>query len=103
MANAKSYGGGDEAFQAVVAKIRRGDIVGVVGNPGKTKKGELSIMPSTVELLSPCLHMLPHLHYGIKDKETRFRQRYLVSCDGDRLFRRKLLLYAKLSHTLPQK
>ena len=28
-------------------------------------------------LLSPCLHMLPHLHFGIKDKETRFRQRYL--------------------------
>lgn len=28
-------------------------------------------------LLSPCLHMLPHLHFGLKDKETRFRQRYL--------------------------
>lgn len=79
MANAKSYdGGNDDAFQAVVAKIRRGDIVGIVGNPGKTKKGELSIMPTMIELLSPCLHMLPHLHYGVKDKETRFRQRYLV-------------------------
>lgn len=21
--------------------------------------------------------MLPHLHFGLKDKETRFRQRYL--------------------------
>lgn len=28
-------------------------------------------------LLAPCLHMLPHLHFGLKDKETRFRQRYL--------------------------
>ena len=35
---------------------------------GKTKKGELSIQPSHVELLSPCLHMLPHLHFGLKDK-----------------------------------
>ena len=35
---------------------------------GKTKKGELSIMPLSVTLLSPCLHMLPHLHYGLKDK-----------------------------------
>ena len=35
---------------------------------GKTKKGELSVLPSTVTLLSPCLHMLPHLHYGLKDK-----------------------------------
>ena len=44
---------------------------------GKTKKGELSIIPKTVTLLAPCLHMLPHLHYGLKDKETRYRQRYL--------------------------
>ena len=35
---------------------------------GKTKKGELSILPSNVTLLSPCLHMLPHLHFGLKDK-----------------------------------
>lgn len=45
--------------------------------PAKTKKGELSIVPSEVTLLSPCLHMLPHLHFGLKDKETRYRQRYL--------------------------
>jgi len=57
--------------------LRRGDILGVVGNPGRTKKGELSVIPTKVELLAPCLHMLPHLHYGIKDKETRYRQRYL--------------------------
>lgn len=34
-------------------------------------------MPTQLILLAPCLHMLPHLHYGLKDKETRFRQRYL--------------------------
>ena len=39
--------------------------------------GELSIVPVKVQLLSPCLHMLPHLHFGLKDKETRYRQRYL--------------------------
>lgn len=49
-------------------KLRRGDIVGVRGNPGKTKKGELSIVPVEMTLLSPCLHMLPHLHFGLKDK-----------------------------------
>ena len=77
MANAKAYAAGEEAFLADVAKIRRGDIVGFVGKPAKTKKGELSVVPASMQLLSPCLHMLPHLHYGIKDKETRFRQRYL--------------------------
>ncbi|XP_049774503.1 lysine--tRNA ligase isoform X1 [Schistocerca cancellata] len=76
MANAKLYSS-EEKFIEDTGKIRRGDIVGCVGSPGKTKKGELSIIPKQIKLLSPCLHMLPHLHFGLKDKETRFRQRYL--------------------------
>lgn len=76
MATLGSYKSEDE-FAGDIAKLKRGDIVGVVGNPGKTKKGELSVIPRELILLAPCLHMLPHLHYGIKDKETRFRQRYL--------------------------
>ena len=76
MATANSYKSEDQ-FLGDTGKLRRGDIVGVIGNPGRTKKGELSIIPSELVLLAPCLHMLPHLHYGIKDKETRYRQRYL--------------------------
>lgn len=76
MANAKLYES-EDLFTADTDKIRRGDIIGVEGVPGKTKKGELSIIPHRIKLLSPCLHMLPHLHFGLKDKETRFRQRYL--------------------------
>lgn len=58
----------EEEYFRVNSKLRRGDIIGVEGNPGKTKKGELSIIPSEITLLSPCLHMLPHLHFGLKDK-----------------------------------
>lgn len=63
--------------------LRRGDIIGIVGYPGKTnpsKKenpGELSIFAKEVVLLTPCLHMLPTEHFGLKDQETRYRQRYL--------------------------
>ncbi len=64
-------------FDEVHAHLRRGDIIGVVGYPGKTKKGELSVFAEDVTLLSPCLHMLPKAHYGFKDQETRYRQRYL--------------------------
>eukprot|EP00698_Gefionella_okellyi_P014596 TRINITY_DN404_c0_g2_i1.p1 TRINITY_DN404_c0_g2~~TRINITY_DN404_c0_g2_i1.p1 ORF type:complete len:1232 (+),score=353.70 TRINITY_DN404_c0_g2_i1:56-3751(+) len=64
-------------FDAVHAKVKRGDIVGVVGCPGKSKKGELSIFPSRIEVLAPCLHMLPKEHYGLKDVEVRYRHRYL--------------------------
>ena len=39
--------------------LRRGDIVGVTGHPGKSKKGELSLFPSVIVMLSPCLRMLP--------------------------------------------
>merc|ERR1711976_959338 len=35
----------EQAFSDVIAQIRRGDVVGVKGHPGKTKKGELSIIP----------------------------------------------------------
>ncbi|ORX81413.1 cytoplasmic lysine-tRNA ligase Krs1 [Basidiobolus meristosporus CBS 931.73] len=64
-------------FATVHDLLRRGDIVGVKGCPGKSKRGELSIFPKDVQLLSPCLHMLPKANYGLKDQETRYRQRYL--------------------------
>merc|ERR1711953_199663 len=76
MANMAKYHDAAE-FSKAIDKIRRGDIVGVRGCPGKTKKGELSIFPKEMQVLTPCLHMLPKLHQGLKDKETRFRQRYL--------------------------
>lgn len=49
MANAKLYSS-EEAFAAETDKIRRGDIIGINGYPGKTKKGELSIIPKSVSL-----------------------------------------------------
>lgn len=76
MANARMYRSEAE-YEADSEVMKRGDIVGCEGHPGKTKKGELSVIPTTMKLLSPCFHQLPMLHYGLKDKETRFRQRYL--------------------------
>ncbi|KAI5807370.1 lysyl-tRNA synthetase [Peziza echinospora] len=62
--------------------LQRGDIIGVVGFPGKThpknrSEGELSIFATEVVLLTPCLKMLPTEHFGLTNNETRFRQRYL--------------------------
>lgn len=47
MANAKLYHN-ENAFEPDTAKIRRGDIIGISGYPGKTKKGELSVVPKEV-------------------------------------------------------
>ncbi|KNC81188.1 lysyl-tRNA synthetase [Sphaeroforma arctica JP610] len=66
-----------EDFEAVHGNIRRGDCVGVVGVPAKTKRGELSIIPNKFQLLAPCLHAIPNDHYGLKDQELRYRMRWL--------------------------
>ncbi|CAJ1420252.1 unnamed protein product [Effrenium voratum] len=75
MCSPKMYEGSD--FKEVYATIHRGDIIGVRGIVGKSKRGELSVFPREVKLLSPCLHMLPKDYSGLKDQETRYRKRYL--------------------------
>ncbi|KAI7866115.1 lysyl-tRNA synthetase [Spinellus fusiger] len=67
----------EEGYTEIHDLLRRGDIVGVRGVPGKTKRGELSIFPKSVQLLSPCLRMLPKANYGFKDQELRYRQRWI--------------------------
>jgi len=77
-ANSKAYESTEEgAFAKVVNVIKRGDIIGVRGCPMRAKKGELSIVPKEMMLLSPCLSMLPTAHFGLSDQETRYRMRYL--------------------------
>jgi len=67
----------DRDFSELHSTIRRGDIIGVIGLPGRTQTTELSIAGLDIKLLSPCLHMLPDAHTGFKDRESRYRKRYL--------------------------
>uniref|UniRef100_A0A383W8G9 Lysine--tRNA ligase n=1 Tax=Tetradesmus obliquus TaxID=3088 RepID=A0A383W8G9_TETOB len=84
MADARVSELDEEGFLLAHNEVKRGDIIGVVGHPGKSQKGELSIFPMTVTVLSPCLHMPPSLHFGLKDQETRYRQRYLdLMCNNN--------------------
>ena len=71
------FGGDLEKFMALMNSIKRGDLVGVTGKPGRTKRGELSIFPTAIIILTPCLHMIPKLGQQFDNMETRFRQRYL--------------------------
>jgi len=75
MCQADYYEG--DGFQDSNNQINRGDIMGVRGFVGKSNRGELSVFPREVKLLSTCLHMLPKDHQGLKDQEVRFRKRYL--------------------------
>lgn len=67
-------------FEYLIRALRRGDIIGVEGVPGRTKTGELSVRPTRIELLSYCLHQLPGASKDgeiVMNKDTRYRQRYL--------------------------
>lgn len=56
------------AFTELHNSVKRGDVVGIEGYPGKSKRGELSIFPTRFVVLSPCLHMLPVAHTGLKSQ-----------------------------------
>lgn len=64
-------------FLKIASSIRRGDIVGITGIVYRTKQNELSIIANNIIVLTPCLHLLPMSHFGIKDQELQQRCRYL--------------------------
>ncbi|XP_044985376.1 lysine--tRNA ligase [Hordeum vulgare subsp. vulgare] len=97
MADARTSELEDAEFSSFHSGVKRGDIVGICGIPGKSNRGELSVFPRKFVVLSPCLHMMPRqkneasaVHtpwipgmcrniekYVLRDQETRYRQRYL--------------------------
>ncbi len=52
-----------------------GDIVGITGKVFTTRTGEISIHAESIELLSKSLLPLPEKYHGLKDEDTRYRQR----------------------------
>lgn len=64
-------------FPIIHGRIKRGDIIGIVGKPGLSNTGEFSLFVTKIQLLSTCFHMLPDDYYGLSSFEQRFRQRYL--------------------------
>ena len=54
-----------------------GDIVGIAGEPFRTRTGQLTVKVKELTLLSKSNRPLPEKWHGLKDVETRFRQRYL--------------------------
>ncbi len=54
-----------------------GDIIGVTGKPGRSRRGEPSLSVTTLELLAKIRRPLPDPFHGVTDIETRYRQRYL--------------------------
>ena len=67
---------GEENY-ALIKLMDIGDTVGITGTAFRTHMGELPIKANSVEMLSKSLRPLPEKWHGLKDVETRYRQRYV--------------------------
>ena len=67
---------GEEAYKQF-KDFDLGDVIGVEGVVFRTKMGEVSVHAQKVTLLTKCLHPLPEKFHGLKDMDTRYRQRYI--------------------------
>ena len=65
-----------EAWE-LLSELDLGDIIGAEGVVVRTKRGQLSVAPTKLTLLSKAVRPLPEKFHGLSDKETRYRQRYV--------------------------
>lgn len=61
-------------FDRIRNHVNRGDVIGVVGYPTRTTRGELSVMCHGLRILTPCLHEIPR---ELEDRKLIDSQRYL--------------------------
>ena len=82
----------EEESWATLKKLDLGDIIQATGVVTRTKRGELSVAPRELKLLSKAVRPLPEKFHGLSDKETRYRQRYvdlIVNEDVRETFRKR--------------
>ena len=68
---------GKEKFELFDSTLDIGDIIGAKGTLFKTRTGEPTLKVEDVIMLAKSLRPLPEKWHGLKDVETRYRQRYL--------------------------
>lgn len=68
---------GDDKFMLFKKYVDLGDFVGIIGSLFKTRTGELTVNVKDFNFLTKTLHPLPEKWHGLKDVESRYRQRYL--------------------------
>ncbi len=82
----------NEQDWSLLGELDLGDIIGVTGNVVRTRRGQLSIAPTSLTLLSKAVRPLPEKFHGLSDKETRYRRRYvdlIVNEDVRETFRKR--------------
>ena len=93
---------GEDEF-AEFKKWDIGDIIEVKGFVFRTRRGQISVHAQNVRLLSKSLLPLPEKFHGLKDTDTRYRQRYLdliVNPDVKTTFYKRSLIIKKIRNFL---
>jgi lysyl-tRNA synthetase class 2 len=72
---ARADGLGDR--YAVFTDLDVGDFIGLTGELFRTRTAELTVAVKELEFLAKALRPLPEKWHGLKDVETRYRQRYV--------------------------
>ena len=68
---------GADNYTSLLKDFDLGDFIGAEGDVVRTKTGEITLQVARFELLAKTLSPLPEKWHGLKDIETRYRQRYL--------------------------
>jgi lysyl-tRNA synthetase class 2 len=66
-----------EDLYRIFKKLDLGDLVGVTGTVFRTRTGELTLLARDVRLITKSLRPLPEKFHGLRDVESRYRQRYV--------------------------
>jgi lysyl-tRNA synthetase class 2 len=83
-----------------------GDWIGVQGPLFRTRTGEITVRVDEVELLAKALRPMPEKWHGLRDPETRFRQRYVdlfMNLEVREVFRRRARLISALREGLDRR
>lgn len=90
----------------LLSKLDIGDIIGLKGGIFKTRTGEPTIKTESFTILSKSLRPLPEKWHGLKDVETRYRQRYvdlIVNEDVKNVFFKRSQIIKNIRNFLDQK
>ena len=96
---------GEQVFEEY-KKWDIGDIIGVCGFVFRTRRGEISVHAQQLTLLSKSLLPLPEKFHGLKDTDTRYRQRYLdliVNPEVKDTFTKRSLILKEIRNFLDSK
>ena len=97
---------GKDIYANIFKRLDIGDILGVKGRFFKTHTGQITINAEEITILAKGLRPLPEKWHGLKDVDTRYRQRYvdlIVNEEVRKVFQISSRIISKIREMLDKK